>query len=357
MGFALSVKEREKMSSSSMKQEYFKNILTHIQDGIIVMNNERTILSMNPAANNLTGWKINENVPYCTYCQSRVLSEGEDRCLLISKNEVPYFLSEMPTYQGQHINVEMSTAQLMVNDETGESQYLLVLKDQTLKRREEEAKFSKLMIKRLTEAQESEHKRLAQELHDGVSQSLYSISLAMDNIQVYTQQPVLQEYLDEVRIELDKVISDVKSYSYQLRPKSLDQLGLSATIDALAKSLMTKKAGLVIELDSNLVNRLPVAIEINLYRVMQEALHNMMKYAEATFVTIHIFYDEKKDQILIEYKDNGIGFDTEKEKNGLGLRHMKERVDQLGGHFLLSSSIGQGTSITIECTVNEEVEY
>lgn len=164
---------------SNLPNKYLKQIYEHIQDGIIVMKANREIIMMNPAAKKLTGWSVGEHVPYCTYCMTRNKEMGESTCYLIANCEVPSFLSQMPTYHGKHIDVEMSTAAIYTNNETGEVEYLLVLRDQETFKRAQEAEITKKMLRDLIEAKESEHKRLAQELHDGIGQSLFTVSVAL----------------------------------------------------------------------------------------------------------------------------------------------------------------------------------
>lgn len=201
------------------------------------------------------------------------------------------------------------------------------------------------MIRALIEAKESEHKRLAQELHDGVGQSLFSVSVALQAIESFVQDNAqLNEYISEVRAELQRVMNDINAYSHQLRPHSLDQLGLEPTIQATIDAI--KIPDLAIQLTTRGLDRCDPAVEINLYRITQEALHNIIKYAKATQVHIHI----KKDNthIYMTIQDNGIGFEREKIQNaGLGLKHMEERVDQLGGTCTIMSKLGQGTCIDI----------
>lgn len=331
------------------KHEFLDKIFHNIQDGIIVMNQAREIIEMNPAAKRLTGWNIHDKVPYCSFCQQREVAEGEERCYLISTEEVPYFLSEMPTYHGNLIDVEMSTALILEDEETDEKYYLLVLRDQTLKKKEEEARMSKLMLKQLTEAKEIEHKRLAQELHDGVGQSLYSIAIALDNIIQRVKDEKLHEYIHEVRQELGKVMEDVKLYSQQLRPKSLDELGLNPTIESLIQSLQTKMPNTKFSFYTNVEERLPPTIEINVYRVIQEALHNLMKYSKAKHVNVRI--EKKEDFLYIKVMDDGVGFDMEEKKEGLGLRHIQERISQVGGTTEIYSKINYGTIIAIEIPI------
>lgn len=334
---------------------YLRQIFMSIQDGILVMDEDRVILQMNPAAKRMTGWKIGGKVPYCTYCQNRRIEEGEERCYLISNQSVPYFLSKMPSYYGEKIYVEMSTALIYREEETGKSHYLLVLRDQSLKQKEEEVRMSKAMIKKLIDARESEHKRLAAELHDGVGQSLYTISVALQAIEARLSDKKLHEYVAEVRNELEKVMNDVKSYSHQLRPQSLDQLGLVPTVHSLISSLKKKLPATSFTFDTNLEHRLNSFAEINIYRVIQEALHNAMKYSSATEVNISLHRTDGK--LFLEISDNGVGFQYDRNREGLGLKHMEERVNQLGGTFSIQTSPGKGTKLMAEIPCSEVEKF
>ncbi|MGE6258436.1 PAS domain-containing sensor histidine kinase [Heyndrickxia sporothermodurans] len=332
---------------------FLTNIFYYIQDGIIVMTQSREIVKMNPAAERLSGWKIGGKVPYCSFCQQRKLCNVEERCYLISREEVPYFLSEMPTYHGDMIDVEMSTALIFEDEKTAEKYFLLVLRDQAMKKKEEEARLSKLMLRRLTEAKEMEHKRLAQELHDGVGQSLFSIAIALDNIIARVQDVKLHEYIHEVRSELGKVMEDVKSYSQQLRPKSLDELGLIPTILSLIQSSEKKMPSAAFHFSYNFNQRLHPLLEINLYRVVQEAFHNIMKYSKATEVNIRV--EKQVNFLSISIIDNGIGFDLEGKKEGLGLKHMQERISQVQGTMFIHSDQKHGTAIMMNVPMLAEV--
>lgn len=342
----------KRMGEQSKDSKYSYQIFQNIHDGIIVMNDERTIVLMNPAAETLTGWKKNEKVPYCTYCENRNKAEGENKCYLIENDEVPYFLSEMPTYHGKQIKVEMSTA-LMFNDaQTGKKEYLLVLRDQKIKEKEEEARITKLILRQLIDAQENEHKRLAQELHDGIGQSLYTISLALQSIESRVEDKQLLDYMNDVRTELEHAMNDIKAYSQRLRPQSLDRLGLVASVQSLVSSFNSVHPAIAILLAIEPFGRLPSLVEINVYRVIQEALHNATKYSQASTVEINMKIERGQFLLLIE--DNGVGFNVGNLANeGLGLRHMKERIGQLDGEFSLSSQLGEGTKIRVEIPLKD----
>ncbi|MED3804293.1 PAS domain-containing sensor histidine kinase [Lysinibacillus xylanilyticus] len=336
------------MEKEQLKNKYLQQIFQYIQDGIIIMNQNREILMMNPSAKRLSGWNLGDRVPFCSFCENRQKSPSEHTCYLIEHNEVPYFLSKMPTYHGSKIDVEMSTALMYSDSKKNEQEFLLVLRDQTLQLKEEEARISKLIIKKLIEAKEEEHKRLAQELHDGVGQSLYTISVALQAIESYVKDnEKLNTYIEEVRNELEQVMNDIKLYSHQLRPHSIDQLGITPTLGTLVDSVQKVHPDISISLETNFEERCHPSVEINIYRVVQEALHNIIKYANASKVVIRL--EKKATNLALYIEDNGVGFDQQQgKKEGLGLKHMEERITMLGGSFNINSAHNKGTQITIQ---------
>ena len=336
------------MEKEQLKNKYLEQVFQYIQDGIIIMDHDRNILMMNPSAKRLTGWDLGERVPFCSFCEKRAKEPGEHICYLIEHNEVPYFMSKMPTYFGSKIDVEMSAA-LMPNDgKTNKQAFLLVLRDQTLQLKEEEARISKLIIKKLIEAKEEEHKRLAQELHDGVGQSLYTISVALQAIESFVKDnEKLNIFIEEVRTELEKVMKDVQVYSHQLRPHSIDQFGITPTIRTLVESVQKVHPHISFLFEANFQERCNSSVEINVYRVVQEALHNSIKYAQASKVFIRL--EIKDNHLVLCIEDDGVGFDPQfVKKEGLGLKHMEERITMLGGSFQLKTAPAKGTHITIQ---------
>jgi PAS domain S-box-containing protein len=344
--------------------KYLTQVFEHIQDGILIMNQDREILLMNPSAHKLTGWEIGGHVPYCTYCQNRELctdeqGRTEERCYLVARREVPYFLSSMPTYEGKYIELEMSTAIMYENEEEGQQEVLLVLKDMTLKKKEEEARLSKLLLQKTLQAQENEHKRLAQELHDGIGQSLYSISVGIQAIRKQLEREIdkgskFHEYAEELHAVIDGVIRDVKNYSSELRPHTLDQLGLILATRNLLQTMAKTHPEIHFALEGDLSFALPPMLVINLFRVIQEAVHNALKYANAQTIAVRIGYLQERDLVCVEIVDDGVGFDVQVSKEGLGLKHMEERIHHLGGNIRVQSQVGQGTDILVEVPYGEE---
>jgi len=326
-------------------QDFEGQILNVLKDGVIVMDHERKIITMNDAAEQLTGWRLGEPVPYCSFCQQRKVERGEERCYLIQHERSPYFTSEMPTYSGKMVDVEMNTARILNDPVSGSTYYLLVLRDFTERKRREAHALREQMVRELIQAREEEHERLAQELHDGVGQSLFSIALALGALQSDVKDVEKKEYIESVLAEVSRLIDNVKGYSKRLRPIELDQFGLGSALSVLVDSFATQYPLVVFHTDIRLSFRYDRVIEINIYRIIQEALVNSMKYAHPNTIDFRIV--ERNGGIDLSLKDDGGGFDPQKVVKGLGLRHMEERAKTIHGTFTLQSIPGQGTDISV----------
>ncbi|TCI25372.1 MULTISPECIES: PAS domain-containing sensor histidine kinase [Exiguobacterium] len=328
-----------------------RQIFDVIKDGIIVMDASRIILEMNEAASMLTGWVVGEDVPYCSFCQNREVVAGEQRCYLMEHKQSPYLTSEMPIYSGKMLDVEMSTAQILEDPLTGTMAYVLVLRDLTERRKREAHEMRERMMRELIRAREEEHERLAKELHDGVGQSLFTISLALGSLRADVQDPERRAYIASVLDEVARLIDNVKNYSRQLRPIEIDRFGLVSALNVLVDSFMTQYKYTDFRLQTFTNRRYDNIIEINLYRIVQEALVNCVKYADAKTVEIKVFEQDGWINLLV--KDDGKGFDTKDTAyiSGLGLRHMEERSKALNGTFTLVSIPGHGTEIAVSVPI------
>ncbi|HBI02756.1 MAG TPA: ATPase [Paenibacillaceae bacterium] len=337
------------------------DLFQHLTDGLVIMDSERTILQLNPAAHRLTGWQIGEKVPHCTFCQKRVLQPGEERCILAGKEPVSYFESEMPTVYGENLPVAFSTTFLPRNNDR-DRQMVLVIRDISKKRKEEEAKMAKLLARQTIEAQETERKRLVQELHDGIGQSLYSISIGLNGLLYSTRDQHLQTTLSDLLHVLNDTMNEVKRLSTDLRPTSLDMLGLDAALSSLI-SRIERHSLIAIEYQSTLDynDRFSPHVELNLYRIIQEALNNIVKHSESQKALISIQWIKNREGLTINIEDERKGFphgEAGKYSTGLGLKHIQERVNLLDGLLEIKSQIGKGTSLLITIPdVRKEMRY
>lgn len=328
------------------EQERFQSIIKAVKDGILIMDENRKIHYMNEAAAELTGWKVGETVPYCSYCKNRAVLMGEERCLLQQPRLLDYFEADMPVYEGKKQRTfEMSTAYID-QDEDERRQLILVLRDKEMIQHEEKAKLAQLLIQETLSAQEAERKRIAQELHDGLGQSLYSIYIGLKGIEAQQRGNGKEHaHFSVLEKTVQQAMKEVKTLSYELRPGTLDMLGLSPSLQTLIQFLNEQTEAEIQLLDEiEEERRFPLQMELHLYRIVQEALHNAIKYAGASKITVKL--KEEPDGLRIHVIDNGTGFHPDEVKRGLGLKHMKERAQLIGGYLKVNSTPGTGTRIS-----------
>lgn len=204
--------------------------------------------------------------------------------------------------------------------------------------------------RQLIESQESERKRIAQELHDGLGQNLLVIkNRALLGLSVEGKD----EQLNEIQETVTDALNEVRTIAYNLRPLHIERLGLTSTIEEMVEQVEAA-SGIQISYDISKIDNLFTAEnEINFYRIVQESLNNIVKHSKAPKASVEVFRDNQK--ITLEIRDNGLGFESEKvkEKNGLGLNGIAERVKILKGTYLIESEINKGTRVLVEINIEE----
>ncbi len=200
-------------------------------------------------------------------------------------------------------------------------------------------------LRRVVEAQELERRRLARELHDQTGQELTSVLLGLKAIEEARSDTERADALASVREQVVETLHDVRRLAVELRPKALDDFGLVAALERL-RDTFAEQTGMTVDLEANLGERLPTDVETALYRIVQEALTNVVKHAEATTVSIVLGRSGRSVTAVIE--DDGRGFTPAEGGDGLGLVGMEERLALLGGRLKLESSPGAGATIVAE---------
>ena len=207
---------------------------------------------------------------------------------------------------------------------------------------------------RLIEVQESERRALSRELHDEVGQSLSALLLGLGNVAAMLSSEASAEaraQLQDLRRLAERTVAVVRDMSLLLRPSMLDDLGLIPAVQWQAREVSrTKNIAVHVQADS-LPEDIPDAYKTCTYRIVQEALHNIVRHAKAKSVRIHL--GQLGDKLLLTIQDDGQGFTPAREK-GLGLLGMEERVKHLQGSFGIESARGAGTSIRVELPLSEK---
>ena len=199
----------------------------------------------------------------------------------------------------------------------------------------------------------TERARLARELHDSVTQSLYSMTLfaeAARRLIVSEDYESVEEYLSQLCETSQQALKEMRLLVYELRPSALEEAGL---VGMLRQRLDTveKRAGIEVQLLIEGQPDLPKEIEEGLYRIAQEALNNSLKHAAASAVTVRIQIEG--ELLTMEIADNGRGFDLDAatDTGGIGLSTMHERAEKLDGDLRIASTPGKGTKVQVRVKV------
>jgi signal transduction histidine kinase len=196
---------------------------------------------------------------------------------------------------------------------------------------------------RLVRAQEEERRALSRELHDEVGQAFSAVLMEAENLLDLDPAPEVRAHLDSIRGVAEKGMNEIRNMALLLRPSMLDDFGLMPALEWQAREI-GKRTGLRIQVASEMSGELPEEHKTCVYRVVQEALNNCARHAQASAVQVSVRQDA--GQILVTVQDDGTGFDPERVR-GLGLLGMEERVRHLGGSFQVDSRPGRGTLLGV----------
>jgi two-component system, NarL family, sensor histidine kinase DevS len=197
-------------------------------------------------------------------------------------------------------------------------------------------------LRRIVAAQELERQRLARELHDETGQALTSILLGLKRLEG-AESP---EALHAVRELVVATLQDVRRLAVELRPKVLDDFGLVPALERLTQGF-AEHTGIAVDLEaSTITERVPVEVETAIFRIVQEALTNVVKHARAQRVSVLVTRAGGRIKAVIE--DDGTGFDPAAADGGIGLIGMRERIELLDGSLVVESSATSGTTVAVE---------
>lgn len=257
-------------------------------------------------------------------------------------------LEKLQTDQA-HLKMLIETLELIVD-------YLGNQADQPGTRRKTTATSD--LLEMLIQAQEAERQKLSRQMHDGPAQALSNLILETDiamRLFEIDKEKAYQE-LNVLKTSLTDAFQQVKDFIFDLRPMILDDLGLVPTVKRYVTTLK-EQSGVEISIDllgSDL--RLESYLEVMIFRAIQELLGNALLHSQATEIKLQLRIDEQFVRVNVE--DNGKGFDlTELQDNhGMGLKVIQERVEMIGGTFILESKVGEGTSIGFQVPTSLVVE-
>jgi signal transduction histidine kinase len=215
------------------------------------------------------------------------------------------------------------------------------------------------LLSKLITAHEDERRRIARELHDEVSQSLTGLMITITAAEAIRSPEALRARLTAIYSSAERTLEEVRTIIHDLRPTTLDDLGLVSAVRVHARNLLeTVGIRLTFEAQGFAQRRLPPAVESTAFRVAQEAITNIARHARADAARVSLRLADGTLVVVVE--DNGVGFDPagvleQREERRVGLLGMRERAALVGGTLEIESQPGHGTRVRLVVPVKEAV--
>jgi PAS domain S-box-containing protein len=356
--------EKQRRELSEGMQERLLAILEKTTDYVAMADSTGSMVYLNPAGRELLGLSVEDDISHMKLGQHAADSEmrqrlwgeaipsairsglwtGESRLRNNAGREI-HASQVIIAHRGDSGAIEHFST--ILRDTTGQVQTAQALRES----RDELQRLSALLVT----IQEDERRRIALDLHDGLGQSLSLIKLSLENAAKLLSVGATSEAAESLQHLIPRIkeaLVEVRRVSTELRPSILDDLGILPTLSWFFREFETACGHIAVEKSFNVAeHEVPVSLQITLYRIVQEAAHNIVKHAGADRVRVCLDRIDEQLHLLIE--DNGCGFDPgsircrEGDSRGLGLLSMKERVSLSGGVYQLASAPGQGTRIEV----------
>lgn len=360
--FVLSLDITERVQSQRHVREQSRLldlIFRHSLDGLVLLDRDFTFLRVNEAyaascQRNVEDFPGRNHFELFPSALQQELEPYRSGKRIYNRAARPFVFPDHPEWGTTYWDLGL----VPILDPAGEVDlFLFTLRDVTARVRSEEAgrkyvQQLKELSRRVLAAQEEERRAVARELHDEIGQGLTAIKIHLQAMAFAGKgcaPAAPTDHLHEALLATARILEQVRTLSLNLRPLQLDDLGLAMAL----RSLVTRAAataGWDAHFDENLPpDRLDPGLELACYRVVQEALTNVMRHARATEVSVSVRHDAHGLKVAI--RDNGLGFDvggphSTTEALHVGLLGMEERVRHLGGHFDIQSGPVSGTVIT-----------
>lgn len=346
-------KERSTAKKLAKSEKDYRELFENANDAIWVHDMAGNIVVANRAAGKLTGYTVEElsgmNLRGFLSEQSRHAAARTRRELTDGRPVSQPYEQRIIRKDGTEAIVMIATGLVIEEGEPVAFQH--IARDVTEERRMQDN--LRYYLSQITNAQEEERKRIARELHDDMGQALHAMSRQIDNfLRANTDpNPTGTAFLAGLRQQLNDAMARMRLFSQALRPPMLDDLGLLPSVRWLVSEMKVPTGAAIDFHVTGAQRRLPTEVELALFRIIQEALTNVWKHAQASQVDVTIEFSE--DRIMVSVRDNGVGFGPETRQNAatagkLGLLGMEERMHLLGGSLEVRSTPGKGTTLVVE---------
>ncbi|TXC91299.1 PAS domain S-box protein [Metabacillus litoralis] len=339
------------------QQHYFQKIETELQESLSELIDLKFALDESSivAITNQKGIITYVNETFCTISKytneelignsHKIINSGyhskeffRDLWNTISSGKV--WKGEIRNKAKDHTYYWVDTTIVPFLDKTGKPYQYLAIRNEVTARKRAEEELQRMMSK-LIGIQEEERKNISRELHDGIGQNLYSLLIMINRLRTNSNPDIIEQ----IEVEISTIIEEIRQISWQLRPSILDDLGLVPAIRSFVNKF-SEHYGFKTNFTYKLQKRLSSEVETSIYRIIQEAMTNIRKYAETKDIFLSLF--EEEDYLFVQIKDDGIGFDPNIKRNGVGLFSMEERARSIRAKIDIQSKINGGTTIVVK---------
>jgi PAS domain S-box-containing protein len=339
----------EELKAVTITRDYFNNIFNTVSEMVVVLTAGGVIEEVNKAVSDRMGYLkrvlvgrpvdvLTGNARPSLFRQLR-RQRGPDGLVRIWNRS---FL----TMEGQAFPVDITARILVGRGTRGQGAILLTAKDITVQLATENK-----LLRAVIAAQEQERARLARDLHDGLTQQLSAVKFLVSVAVKECGLPVLRDKLQAANESLFDILGMMRGVCYNLMPKALEDFGLVQAVREMAEQVQTAGIMRVVVEEGRHFPVMEKAMEIDLFRVIQEFMANGIRHGEATYMLVR--FEGKGQEVEVRLKENGKGFEPALvQGQGMGIRNMHSRIRSHEGAFLLSSSPGKGTEARIRLTVN-----
>jgi len=335
----------EELKAATISRNYFNNIFNAVTDMVLVINTAGVIEEANSAAVLRSEYEAGflKGKPFNTIKIKGLPHFRKLLAYLRLKQTAQYEYCRLKTKTGAIIPIRVNLA--CFQDEQLRSRILFTATDISYR-----IKTENLIIRAIIDIQEKERIRLSKDLHDSIIQQMAGIKFYISTTAGFIKDPEHKQILLRSNTAMAEMITEIRSICFNLMPRTLEEFGIVKAVQVFCDHVMlANKITFDIRQETGWPDLLP-ALGIDLYRVVQEFVHNAIKHGQAKLITI--LFSSNRNALMLKLQDNGKGFDVLKASGGMGLKNVQSRIRSHDGKLELVSIPGKGTRYMITIPLN-----
>ncbi|MCP4124847.1 MAG: PAS domain S-box protein [Bacteroidetes bacterium] len=333
------------------KEKQLRNVFENTQTGVVASNADHKYTMVNTQFSKMLGYSKRElmKMKICSLLVADGCDKYMDSMTKIVEGRIKKFTMRLEYKNREGKKITTLTRQFGVYDEAGH----FVESNASILDITDQIEASKKLMESIIETENLERTRIATTLHDSIGQNLTSLHLMLTSLA--KSKHIGKEEVPNVRkvIEITKnTITETRQISHNLMPKYITRFGLNASVENLVQDLNATKPGTNFSLYHNFEDDiLSITEQIAIYRIIQESINNILKYAVADNVDIQLVKHGNTVTVLVD--DDGVGFDIDvaREKESLGLKSLQNRAQSISADLEIDSKLGRGTTISVQISV------